>query len=141
MRYAPLEELKGQATIGLAPSKPMSRRERLCRWAAVLEQDPERQLRPLSRIELYAQRDRDLLRRDESPLSVAFADPVLRGEGLAGDRHGDARTFFRLSPPDLHYVVCDCRYGREARAGDVAKRIRRLATGGWLQRAVIWLSA
>ena len=141
MRYTPLEQLKDHAAVGMAPAKPLSRTERLQRWASLLERDPDRELRTLSRLESYAPVERDLARSDDSPISVAYADPILRDEGLKGDRHGDAKTFFGLSSTDIHYLVCDCRYGRRTLAGEVARRIRLLLRGGLLQRLAIWISA
>ena len=141
MRHTPLAQLKSHAAADVAPAKPMTRAQRLERWAAILEREPGRPLRTLSRLESYAPKERDLSRCDDSPLSVAYADPILRDEGLAGDRHGDAKTFFGLSSIDIHYLVCDCRYGRRTLAGEVAARIRRLLHGGFLQRLAIWISA
>ncbi|HUZ11542.1 MAG TPA: hypothetical protein VMU93_01660 [Caulobacteraceae bacterium] len=141
MKYASLKELEGLATVGPAAARPMSRRERLLRWASLLEADPSRRLKPLLRVELYAPAQRDLMRRDDSPLSLAYADPLLRAEGLAGDQLGDGRSFFGLSDGDIHALVCDCRYGGAMRAGDVARRTRALAHPNPLRRlwARIWL--
>jgi hypothetical protein len=139
MRRIPLDEL---AKIGeVAPPRPLSRRERLLRWAETLERCPSPYLRPLRRVELYAPNERAKLRCDGSPLSVAYADPLLRSEGLDGDRLGDGGGFFGISDRDMHALVCDCRYGGRMRPQDVARRLRglghpnplvRLWTRAWL---------
>ena len=141
MKYAPLKELEALATVGPAGRPSMSRRERLLRWAGVLEAELDRRLKPLTRVELYSPAQRDLMRRDDSPLSLAYADPILRSEGLAGDRLGDGRGFFGLSDGDIHALVCDCRYGGNMRAADVGRRVRALADPNPLRRmwARIWL--
>jgi hypothetical protein len=119
----------------------MSRLERLRRWATILERDPARALRPLYRVELYDDAERARLRGDNTPLSVAYADPVLRSEGLGSDRLGDGGGFFGLSDRDIHALVCDCRYGGRMRAGDVARRLRGLTHPNPLRRlwARLWL--
>src|SRR5215469_7637425 len=125
MRRIPLEEL---VTVGeVASPRPLGRLERLRRWADALEQCPDVNLRPLRRVELYAPADRAKLRCDQSPLSVAYADPLLRSEGLPSDRLGDGGGFFGLSDRDLHALVCDCRYGGRMRPSDVARRVRGLS--------------
>jgi hypothetical protein len=112
----------------------MTPRERLARWADVLEREPDSMLRPLRRVELYAEPERSRLRADRSPLAIAYADPVLRSEGLGSDRLGDGRGFFGISDGDIHALVCDCRYGGRMRAGDVARRVRSLADPNPLRR-------
>ena len=47
MEYETLGQLAGQAKVSLEPvlaSTPMTKRERLERWAILLEREPERQL-------------------------------------------------------------------------------------------------
>lgn len=107
-------------------SKPMSRRDRLTRWAELLEAAPLRQLNTLRETEHIPIRTVGQARADNSPIAVAFADRDLRREGLAGDRYGDARSFFGLTDHELHYVICYCHYGETVRAGLIASRIRRL---------------
>jgi hypothetical protein len=105
----------------------MSRKERLERWAECLERSPDDELRTLHGIE-YGPRDQRLAARaDNSPLTVAYNDPVLREEGLASDRLGDALGFFDMSERDAHRVFCSCLYGAKMQAGEVAHRVRRLA--------------
>jgi hypothetical protein len=104
----------------------LSRRERLERWAEVLERHPDLILRTLEEIEWKPLTERLAMRADRSPLSVAFADPVLRSEGLASDRLGDALAFFELSEPEAHIVLCSCNGGETIASGEAARRLRAI---------------
>lgn len=86
----------------------MSRRERLARWAEILEQQPG-PLRPIEGVELAESGNR---RAAFSPVSVAFGDPMLRAAGLRDDSVDDARQFFGLSRNEVHYIVCYCHHGQ-----------------------------
>ena len=124
MRRISIDEL---ASLGeIASPRPMTRLERLRRWADALDRYPGASLRALRRVEYCGAAERARLRSDDSPLSVAFADPILRSEGLEGDRMGDGIGFFGLGDRDLHALVCDCRYGGRIRPADVARRVRGL---------------
>src|SRR3546814_9596866 len=63
-------------------NEAMPRRERLARWTEILEQQPGL-LRSIEGLELS---ESGIRRADCSPLSIAFADPILRAAGLRGDR-------------------------------------------------------
>jgi hypothetical protein len=104
----------------------MSKRERLQRWAEVLEQNGGT-LRSLYETEFVPYRRRRTMREDNSPLTVAFEDPVLRGQGLKGDTYGDAIDFFELSNADAHRILCYCHAGHTISARMVGERVRRLA--------------
>ena len=52
-----------------------------------------------------------MMRHSNSPISVAFGDPVLRAAGLRDDTYGEAQRFFGLSDTQLHNIVCFCRSG------------------------------
>jgi hypothetical protein len=127
MEYRRLHEVSSVASITPAPLPRMCRRERLERWAEVLMQEPRRPLRPLVRMEFLPQWKLADLRADDTPLSVAFQDPVLREEGLAGDTVGEAKAFFDLSGGEVHYLLCDCHYQGVMSAGRVAARIKSIA--------------
>lgn len=130
MEYKTLRELAGQADVHLDPaftSKPMTKHERLERWADLLARDPERQLSSIEEIEYGTVRQQEAKRADDSALSVAFADPVLREQGLKSDRVGDAARFFELSHWEMHQLVCSCHYGRTMSAGTAALRVRAMA--------------
>jgi hypothetical protein len=132
MEHKPLSEIQHVAyvTRGWGAAKKMSRRERLERWAMLLEQDSSRGLKPLVRVEFLPKREREMLRRDDSPLTVAFSDPILRHEGLRSDCLGAAMDFFDLSDREAHYLLCDCHYhgGMTMTPDTVAKRIQGIAS-------------
>jgi len=107
---------------------PLSKRERLELWAEALERQGVRRLRTLFEIEYLPAPERALQRADDSPLSIAFSDPRLRAEGLAGDTIGDVAAFFGISERQLHDIVCYCHSGQTVLAQTVAMRIRAVVT-------------
>jgi hypothetical protein len=109
-------------------SPPMSRTERLERWAASLEREGDKQLDTLFEMERMPRAKRLALRADGSILSAALRDPCLRAEGLAGDTVGDVLTFFRISQSELHDIACFCHHGPSMSARTAAARVRGLAT-------------
>jgi hypothetical protein len=127
MKHQPIHEIDGLAGIAQVDGQTMSRRDRLQRWADLLSRNPHRQLKALSRVEFYAERERALLRGENTPISVAVADPVLREAGLNGDTLGDAQTFFELSAAEAHYLLCDCHFLGQMDGEGVAQRIRKVA--------------
>ena len=125
MKLKTLEELKRVAEVRPPLTRDrMSKRQRLARWAEVLELEPQRYLRSLFETEHMSPRRRYALREDNSPLTVAFEDPVLRAEGLESDRYGDALKFFELSDGELHHIVCYCHHGPTMAPKAVARRVR-----------------
>ena len=58
---------------------------------------------------------------------MAFNNPRLRAEGLAGDTMGDAVTFFGISEWELHNILCFCHHGKTVTANEVAVRVRTIA--------------
>jgi hypothetical protein len=114
----------------------MSRRERLERWAVVLERAASTSLTPLLDVEFVAPRERAALRSDGSPLAIALDDPVLRREGLGSDRFGDGGEFFGLSLRQAHRVLCSCGYVGTMRATEVARRIRAIVLRDRLREAI-----
>ena len=125
MKYKNLEQIALEADVH--PTADMSRRERLERWANLLAQQPERGLCTIEGTEFGTRRERRAKRANGSPITVAFEDPVLRAEGLHGDRVGDAVDFFELPERDVHHLICYCHQGRTASAGAVAARLRPMA--------------
>ena len=107
---------------------PLSKRERLELWAEALERQGVRRLRTLFEIEYLPAAERALVRADGSPLSIAFSEPRLRAEGLAGDTIGDVAAFFGISERQLHDIVCYCHSGETVLAQTVAMRIRAVVT-------------
>ncbi len=127
MEHKRLTELNHLAELKPASRPaPLSRRERLERWAELLEREPDRTLRTLEEIEWKPAAERPAMRVDGSPLSVAFSDPVLRSEGLASDRLGDAIDFFELSEHEAHIVLCSCNGGETIQAEEAAQRLRAI---------------
>ena len=127
MKHQPIHEIDALADIAQVEGQTLSRRDRLQRWADLLSRDPHRQLKALSRVEFYAERERALLRGENTPISVAVADPVLREAGLHGDTLGDAQSFFELSAAEAHYLLCDCHFVGQMDGEGVAQRIRKVA--------------
>ena len=128
MKLKTLEELKQVAEVRPPLTRDrMSKRQRLERWAEVLELAPQRHLRSLYETEYGSRQRRYALRQDNSPLTVAFQDPVLHAEGLQSDRYGDALKFFKLSDGELHHIVCYCHHGPTMAPRAVATRVRSAA--------------
>src|SRR5215204_2482800 len=131
MKHTPVAEISRVADVHPVPTKsPMSRVERLERWADALERDPDRVLTSIEEMEWKSEAERRAMRADNSALTVAFDDPVLRAERLASDRLGDAIVFFRLSDADAHFALCSCVYGQSMQAGVAARRVRMIAHPG-----------
>lgn len=137
MKYKNLEQIASEADVH--PAGGMSRRGRLERWAELLAQQPDRRLSTIEGTEFGFRRARRAKRADDSPLTVAFQDPVLRAEGLRGDRVGDALDFFELSEGDVHHLVCFCHYGQTVSAGAVAARLRVMARRVQLPAVPGWI--
>jgi hypothetical protein len=130
MKHQSQEELQRAAIVHTDhPIRPMSRTERLDRWAELLERDPGRRLATLPGTEYQTAATRGKMRSLGSPLSVAAEDPVFRTEGLKDDSYGEAKRFFELTDRDLHRIVCYCHHGATI-TGASAARFVRAATGG-----------
>lgn len=127
MEHKPVETLRGVAEVHEFKQGFLSRRERLERWAELLERQPKRRLRSLGEIEFTPEEKRPELRSDESPITVAYEDPVLRADGLKGDRLGDAMDYFELSDRSVHRLLCSCMNGWSMEAGTTARKVRRIA--------------
>ncbi|HEY0123291.1 MAG TPA: hypothetical protein VGC14_16330 [Rhizobium sp.] len=106
--------------------RQMSRSQRLERWIDLLEQNPRQLLYTLRETEFQSSKKRAAMRVDNSPMSVAFADPVLRAAGLENDSYGAAKRFFDLTDRELHGIVCYCHFGETVNATAVARSIRPL---------------
>ena len=131
MKHTPVAEISRVADVHAIPLKPpLTRVERLGHWAEALDRDPDRVLTSIEEIEWKPEAERRATRADDSALTVALEDPVLRAEGLASDRLGDAMAFFRLTDADAHFALCSCIYGQSMQAGVAARRVRMLAHPG-----------
>jgi hypothetical protein len=142
MDYKHIDQIRSLASVQpLLRHEPMSRRERLERWAELLEGNPKRQLASLGEIEFRPRAERHAMRAENSPLSVAFDDPVLRLQGLRSDRLGDAMAFFELSEHEAHYLVCSCRHGLLMSAATAARSVRAVAENRVRSFASAWAVA
>jgi len=129
MKFQTIEQARKLAAV--LPGETvaaMSCSEKLLRWAECLDRHATGRLRLLHGTEYVRGLRRAGLREDNSPLAIAYRDPLLRALGLAGDTYEDARRCFGISHAALHEVVCSCHYaGGSAPPGTIATRIRHLA--------------
>ena len=137
MKHQTLDQLQSIADINpLTPAQPMTRAQRIDRWAELLERNPSRPLAALTGTEHLYPGVREEARAPGSPIAIAFEDPLLRSAGLDSDTFGAAKRFFGLSDWQLHEVVCSCHVGATMQAGWAAARVRRLTAGS---RVLAWL--
>lgn len=134
MEHRPVEQLRLIADVRIGGHSFLSRRERLERWAECLAADPKRRLKSLGEIEFTPKAERYAMRADNSPLTVAFQDPVLRAEGLQSDQFGEAMAFFELSERQAHRLLCSCMNGWSMDAGATARKVHKLASHNHRER-------
>jgi len=135
MEHKTLAELERAAD---ATPIPITRTERLERWAQALAKLSGSRLNSLLRTEYVAPEALAQVRADNSPLSIAAEDPVLRVAGLKNDTFGEAMRFFDLSEHELHRIVCYCHYGETMSADEAAHRVRAMASVGRLEPGLGW---
>jgi hypothetical protein len=146
MKHQSRDELGRVAELshGRSRSETMSHEDRLRRWVQLLKEHPGRLLGTLYETEYRLPAVRNAMRCENSAISVAFEDPLLRADGLQGDTYGDAKTFFGLSDRQLHLVVCYCHNGTDMHAGTAARRLesflRKANRRGFFPRALLALS-
>ena len=126
MEHKPLSELEAIADVKDADTVFLTREQRLERWIEALEAQPKRLLRPLYEIEYSPLDKRRQCRADNSPLTVAYEDAVLRSQGLRSDRLGDCMDFFGMTEHQMHYAFCSCHVGSNFTGKQAAERLRRL---------------
>lgn len=107
----------------------LTRHERLMRWADGLESHRE-SLTALREIEYLSPEERRAYRGANTPLTVAFGDPVLREAGLKDDSLGSAMDFFEMTDDDAHRLLCDCNYMGSMTGAGLANRVRHYAEHG-----------
>jgi hypothetical protein len=134
MKQQRLDHIQTIAKVTSIGVAPMSKRDRLLRWADLLMRSPDEPFNALPFVEFYDEPHQLRLRGDNTPMALAFADPILRDEGLRGDTLGDARSFFGLGRGDTHRLLCGCRYNGRMSGRSVAQRIRALAEPGLFGR-------
>jgi len=125
MEHKALHEMQRLAEITPIPAHALTRREKLDRWARLLDAI-DCPLNALMRVEFLPVQERAAVRGDGTPLAVAYGDPLFREHGLAGDRLGDIMAFFELSHRDAHYLLCDCHFQGTMTSRAVAARVRSL---------------
>jgi hypothetical protein len=126
MRHQTLDQLQTVADVGCEPiHQPMTRQQRLVRWAEVLEQRPDRLLLALAGTEYQPPEVRGAMRSPGSALTVAADDAILRAEGLQDDTYGEAKRFFEVSDKQLHRIVCSCHIGAKMPASRAAHMVRK----------------
>ena len=142
MKHQTLDQLHTIAEVQPLATYPiMTRKQRIERWAELLEQNPGRCLGTLTGTEYLNAEARDVARGAGSPITVAFEDPVLRALGLRDDTYGEAKRFFEMTDWQLHEIVCNCHVGATMQARWAAARVR--ATIGrnrflaWLRAAIV----
>lgn len=125
MQHQDLDQIRGVKSLNPLLYQPkLTRSDRLHRWADLLAAANGRPLRALEDVEYVSPGVRRELRKDDSPLAVAYADAGLRADGLKSDRLGDAMEYFGLSEREAHWLLCDCHYGGRMTASEVANRVR-----------------
>lgn len=139
MKYERIGELESKAAVFSSETnaRKLSRRERIERWATLLEQHQGR-LVPFHRTEYLSPEARKALRADNSPLALAFNDPVLRDDGLSSDTLGEGISYFVLSEQKAHRLLCDCHYAGTMTGKQVASRLRSAAGPGLIERVWEW---
>jgi len=120
------EVAKSAQVFSTAEAARALRRERLERLARLLE-DHNGPVQMLTQIEYLRRAERLLLRRDGSPLTIAYKAPVFRAQGLAGDRLGDAMAFFTLDDREAHHLFCDCHYRTGVSSQVIDSQVRAVA--------------
>jgi hypothetical protein len=130
MEHKPLLELQAIADVELAETQnSMTPEQRRDRWITVLQGHGERKLRSLHEIEHLPAATRRTFRADDSPLAVAYQDPILRSAGLRSDRVGDCTDFFAFSDRQMHYAFCSCHVGAQLTGTEAAERLQQVARG------------
>jgi hypothetical protein len=104
---------------------PMSKAERLHRWAASVELLKPSYRGPRNGV--HGMRE-GLSSIRPSPLAIACEDWAFQAEGLLSARWGDVRAFFELSDDEMRYLLGTSNHGsRWLPAAVAAARIRTLA--------------
>ena len=127
MEQKSAQELRAFAEVSSNPPPPLGRKERLERWADLLDRDPQRRINLVRELEFATRAAQAEMRADESALSIAYDDPLFRSMGLKSDRVGDGKEFFGLTDGQAHRLLCSCMHGMSMRAGDAARMVRTVA--------------
>jgi hypothetical protein len=135
-----MQHLSHDQITAMAQPIPMSRDDKLERWASLIE----RSCSPIFTfhgLEYRSQDQLDRLADGGSAFAIAAADPVLKVAGLNGDHVGHGMRFFELSKEDVHAFSCDC--GGNISNSRMAARIRGLKSSApktAVKRLLGWFS-
>jgi hypothetical protein len=137
MKHENPDTMKIAAEAVVSPDAParLARRERIERWAAALEKH-RGPLAALRQIEYLSPEMRRAYRDANSPLTVAYQDPVLRDDGLDSDRLGEVMDYFEMTNEDAHRLLCDCHYHGTMTGSGLAARLRHFANRS--ERGSLW---
>ena len=127
MEQRSVESLRGIAEVHFVPPAPLDRAQRFEAWAKALERQGGASVRLFHQLEFMPRCDWGPLRVEDSPLTIAYNDPVLRAAGLQSDRLGDAMAFFELGESDTHRMLCSCMHGAAMSATRAAAIVRQVA--------------
>jgi hypothetical protein len=142
MERATRDHLSTKAAIfpNCPPSAVQSHEQRLQRWSALLGKEPHRLLSTFRGLEFMDPKVRDTMSCENSAITVAFEDPVLREAGLSDASYGTAKQFFGLSDAQMHWILCYCHHGSAIHAGVLTAVVRavipkppRVGFFGWLR--------
>ena len=136
-----MQHLSQDQLLAMAQPIPMSRDDKLERWASLIEASSNR-IFLFHGLEYQSQYELDRLAHPGSAFALAAGDPVLKEAGLNTDTVGAAMRFFELSKDDIHAFSCYC--GGNISNATMAARIRGLKSSqpttilnrlfGWLRR-------
>jgi hypothetical protein len=127
MKHQSARELRAVADVSLNPPPPLDRNGRLKRWADLLDRNPDQRINLVQELEFATRTAQVQMRANDSALSLAYADPLMRSLGLNGDRVGDGQAFFGLNDSQTHRLLCSCLHGEAMRAGEAARLVRAIA--------------
>jgi hypothetical protein len=108
----------------------MTRLQKFQRWIEVLRQRGEERIANLRRLEYRDAATTAVYREENSILTVAANDPVLKDAGLKNDTVGEAKRFFELQDYELHSMSCNCIYEDTSTGTQAANLLQRHIDGG-----------
>ena len=136
-----MQHLSHDQITAMAQPIPMSRDDKLERWALINRTKLER-IFIFHRLEYRSHEDLTRLANPGSAFASGAADPVLKVAGLNSECVGEGMRFFELSKDDVHAFSCDC--SGSISNSSMAGRVRGLKSSvpktgikrllGWLKR-------
>ena len=118
-----MQHLSQDQILAMATPIPMSRNDKLERWASLIGRSSEA-IFIFHDLEYRSQHELDRLADPHSAFALAAGDQLLREAGLTGAKVGEGMRFFELSKHDVHAFSCNC--GGHISNSTMAKRIRKL---------------